>query len=154
MIKARILLVHTEHADLTLLALMLKSLGYEIEEAATDRVAVHLNEPGGVDLMLAGAEPEDVDALELLSYMRREHRQVPVILLFSRPMPDLAKQALRRRPPLPPYRRRPQAHRRGPMARAHRWPLARRRAVSGHWPASWALWGPTPLCGKPSNWPG
>jgi two-component system response regulator HydG len=74
---------------------MLKSLGHEIEEAANDRVAVRLMERGEVDLMLAGVDPADPEALELLSYMRRKHRQVPVVLLFSSPMPDRAKEALR-----------------------------------------------------------
>ena len=74
---------------------MLKSLGHEIDEAANDRVAVRLMERGGVDLVLAGVDPADVEALELLAYMRRKHRQVPVILLFTNPMPERAKEALR-----------------------------------------------------------
>jgi two-component system response regulator HydG len=52
-------------------------------------------ERGGLDLMLAGVDPADGDGLELLSHMRRKHRQVPVILLFSNPMPDRAREALR-----------------------------------------------------------
>jgi two-component system response regulator HydG len=95
MSKARILIVHPEPSALALLSSMLKSLGHEIDEAANDRVAVRLMERGGVDLMLAGVDPTDADALELLSYMRRKHRSVPVILLFSTPMPERAKEALR-----------------------------------------------------------
>jgi two-component system response regulator HydG len=95
MSKARILLVHPEPSALTLMWSMLQPLGHEIDEAANDRVAVRLMERGGVDLMLAGADPADDDALELLSYMRRKHPEVPVILQFSTPMPDRAKQALR-----------------------------------------------------------
>src|SRR3954471_896665 len=95
MSKARILIVNSEASALTLLSSMLKSLGHEIDEAANDRVAVRLMERGGVDLMLAGVDPADADALELLAYMRRKHRQVPVILLFSSPMPERAKEALR-----------------------------------------------------------
>ena len=96
MSKARILIVHPEHSALALLSSMLKSLGHEIDEAANDRVAVRLMERGGVDLMLAGVDPADADALELLSYMRRKHRQVPVLLLFSSPQPERSKEALRR----------------------------------------------------------
>jgi two-component system response regulator HydG len=95
MSKARILIVHPDSSALALLTSMLKSLGHEIDEAANDRVAVRLMERGGVDLMLAGVDPADVEALELLSYMRRKHRQVPVLLLFSTPMPERAKEALR-----------------------------------------------------------
>jgi two-component system response regulator HydG len=95
MSKARILIVHPEPSALDLLSSMLRSLGHEIDEAPNDRVAVRLMERGGVDLMLAGVDPTDADSLELLSYMRRKHRQVPVILLFSTPMPDRTKEALR-----------------------------------------------------------
>src|SRR4051812_32008306 len=95
MSKARILIVHSEPSSLTLMTSMLKSLGHEIDEAANDRVAVRLMERGGMDLMLAGVDPADAEALELLSYMRRKHRHVPVILLFSTPMPDRAKEAIR-----------------------------------------------------------
>jgi two-component system response regulator HydG len=48
-----------------------------------------------VDLMLAVVDPADGEALELLCYMRRKHRQVPVIVLFSAPSPERAKDALR-----------------------------------------------------------
>src|SRR4051812_29655625 len=95
MSKARILIVNSEPSALALLSSMLRSLGHEIDEAANDRVAVRLMERGGVDLMLAGVDPADAEALELLAYMRRKHRQVPVILLLSSPMPERAKEALR-----------------------------------------------------------
>jgi DNA-binding NtrC family response regulator len=95
MSKARLLIVHPEPSALTLLTSMLKSLGHEIDEAANDRVAVRLMERGGIDLMLAGVNPSDADALELLAYMRRKHRQVPVIFLFPSPNPARAKEALR-----------------------------------------------------------
>jgi two-component system response regulator HydG len=95
MTKARLLIVHPEPSALTLLTSMLKSLGHEIDEAANDRVAVRLMERGGIDLMLAGVNSLDADALELLAYMRRKHRQVPVILLFPSPNPERAKEALR-----------------------------------------------------------
>ncbi len=95
MSKARILIVHSEPSALTLLSSMLKSLGHEIDEAANDRVAVRLMERGGVDLLLAGVDPTDAEALELLCYMRRKHRRVPVILLLTTPSPERAKEALR-----------------------------------------------------------
>ena len=52
-------------------------------------------ERGGVDMVLAGVDPADPEALELLSYVRRKHRQVPVILLFPTPNPERTKEALR-----------------------------------------------------------
>jgi two-component system response regulator HydG len=95
MSKARILIVHSEPSTLALLGSMLKSLEHVIDEAANDRVAVRLMERGGVDLVLAGVDPVDPEGLELLAYTRRKHRQVPVILLFTSPNPDRAREALR-----------------------------------------------------------
>jgi two-component system response regulator HydG len=74
---------------------MLKSLGHLIEEAANDRVAVRLMERGRIDLVLAGIDPNDPEALEFVSCVRRKHRDVPVILLFQSPNPERTKGALR-----------------------------------------------------------
>ena len=74
---------------------MLKSLGHIIEEATNDRAAVRLMERNNIDLVLAGVDPLDGEALELLTYVRRKHREVPVILLFPRLHPERAKEALR-----------------------------------------------------------
>src|SRR3954466_12620457 len=95
MSKARLLIVHPEPSALALLSSMLMSMGHEIDEAANDRMAVRLMERGGVDLMIAGVDPSDVEALELLAYMRRKHRQVPVILMFPGSNPERTKEALR-----------------------------------------------------------
>ena len=93
--KPRILILYPDPAGLALLTSMLNSLGHPIEEAANDRAAVRLMERRGIDLVLAGVEPSDADALELLTYVRRKHREVPVILLFPMAHPDRAKEALR-----------------------------------------------------------
>ncbi len=93
--KLRILILYPEQAGLALLTSMLKSLGHIIEEATTDRAAVRLMERNNVDLVLAGVDPLDNEALELLTYVRRKHREVPVILLFPRLHPERAKEALR-----------------------------------------------------------
>jgi two-component system response regulator HydG len=93
--KLRILILYPDPAGLALLTSMLKSLGHIIEEATNDRVAVRLMERNDIDLVLAGVDPGDGEALELLSYVRRKHREVPVVLLFPRLHPDRAKEALR-----------------------------------------------------------
>ena len=74
---------------------MLKSLGHDIDEAPNDRVAARQMERGGIAMVLAGVDPIDPEALELLSYTRRKHRQVPVILLFPTPNPERTREALR-----------------------------------------------------------
>jgi two-component system, NtrC family, response regulator HydG len=93
--KLHILILYPDPAGLALLTSMLKSLGHVIEEATNDRVAVRLMERNDIHLVLAGVDPLDADALELLTYVRRKHREVPVILLFPRLHPDRAKEALR-----------------------------------------------------------
>ena len=93
--KFRILIVCPEPQGLALLTSMLKSLGHLIEEAATDRVAVRLMERNPINLVLASVDPGDAEALELLSYVRRKHPDVPVILMFPRVHPERAKEALR-----------------------------------------------------------
>jgi two-component system response regulator HydG len=93
--KLRILILYPDPVGLALLTSMLKSLGHIIEEATNDRVAVRLMERNDIDLVLAGVDPPDSDALELLSYVRRKHREVPVVLLFPRLHPERAKEALR-----------------------------------------------------------
>jgi two-component system response regulator HydG len=45
--------------------------------------------------MIAGVDPFDPEALELLSYSRRKHPQVPVVLLFPGPNPEKAREATR-----------------------------------------------------------
>ena len=93
--KLRILILYPDPAGLALLTSMLKSLGHAIEEATNDRLAVKLMERNNIDLVLAGVDPLDGEALELLTYVRRKHREVPVILLFPRLHPERAKEALR-----------------------------------------------------------
>src|SRR5947209_3104008 len=68
--KLRILILYPDPAGLALLTSMLKSLGYIIDEANNDRMAVRLMERENIDLVLAGVDPGDTDALELLTYVR------------------------------------------------------------------------------------
>ncbi len=93
--KFRILIVCPEPQGLSLLTSMLKSLGHLIEEAPTDRAAVRFMERNPINLVLASVDPGDAEALQLLTYVRRKHSDVPVILMFARVHPERAKEALR-----------------------------------------------------------
>src|ERR1700743_3214561 len=95
MSQARVLIVHPEPTILALLGSMLQSLGHQIDEASNDRAAVRRMERGGIDLIIAGIDPFDPEALELLSFSRRKHPQVPVILLFPGANPARAREATR-----------------------------------------------------------
>ena len=95
MSQARVLIVHPEPSILALLGSMLQSLGHQIDEASNDRAAVRRLDRGGIDLIIAGVDPFDPEALELLSYSRRKHPDVPVVLLFPGPNPERAREATR-----------------------------------------------------------
>ena len=95
MTQARVLIVHPEPSILALLGSMLQSLGHQIDEAANDRGAVRRLERGGIDLVIAGGNPADPDAMELVTYTRRKHAQIPLLLLFPGPHPERAREAIR-----------------------------------------------------------
>ena len=95
MTQARVLIVHPEPSILALLGSMLQSLGHQIDEAANDRGAVRRLERGGIDLVIAGVNPTDPEAMELVSYTRRKHAQTPLVLLFPGPNPERAREAMR-----------------------------------------------------------
>ncbi len=95
MTQARVLIVHPEPSILALLGSMLQSLGHQIDEAANDRAAVRRLERGGIDLVIAGVNPADPEAMELVSYTRRKYAQTPLVLLFPGPNPERAREAIR-----------------------------------------------------------
>jgi len=79
----RILITHAEASSRALISSMLQALGASLEEVDNDPAAVKRLERGGVDLLVAGVDPEHPEALELLLYVRRKYPKLPVILLFS-----------------------------------------------------------------------
>ncbi|WZO99393.1 sigma-54 dependent transcriptional regulator [Isosphaeraceae bacterium EP7] len=93
--KARILIVLPEPSVHALLDSMLRALGHEIEQAPNDRVAVRRVERGGVDLVVAWADPDEPDALELLNFVRRKFARIPVILMFPKLNPERTREAVR-----------------------------------------------------------
>jgi two-component system response regulator HydG len=90
-----ILIVYRDRVDPTVLTSMLKSLGHIIEETTDDQLAIKLMELKTIDLVLGEVDPLETKALELLTYIRRNHRRISVILLFPRPHAERAKEALR-----------------------------------------------------------
>ncbi len=77
-----------------LLSSMLQTMNCRIEEAPNDRAAVRKLEHASTDAVLAGCDPMDSEALELLAYLRRKHPEVPCVLLFNEPHPDRVREAL------------------------------------------------------------
>lgn len=92
----RILIVHPESSTRTLLTSMLQTLMVQLEEASNDPAAVRRLERGGIDMILAGVEPEDPDALELLHYVKRKFPNIPMVLLLSVGDPERTREARQR----------------------------------------------------------
>ena len=92
--RTRLLIIHPDPAARAMLSSMLRSAAYEVIEATSDRSALRmLEEPPG--LVVNGVGPDDPDALELLSYIRRRHRNIPVVLLFTAPHLGCSSRAIR-----------------------------------------------------------
>ncbi len=96
MSNTRLLIVHPEPSVVALMTSMLQNLGHRIDEASSDRAAVRMLEHGPADLILAGVEPTDPDALEFLTYLRRKHSRTPVILIFASAHPERSREARQR----------------------------------------------------------
>lgn len=92
----RILIVHPEPSARALMASMLQSLGPRLEDVGSDRAAVRRIDQGDISLVVAGVDPFDADSLEILPYIRRKNPRLPVILLFTVPHPERAREALQR----------------------------------------------------------
>lgn len=92
----RILIVHPESSACTLMTSMLQTLSVQLEEANSDRTAVRRLERGGINLIIAGVDPDDPDALELLHYVKRKFPGLPIILLFSVGDADRTREARQR----------------------------------------------------------
>src|SRR4051812_48664130 len=92
MTHTRFLIVHPDPSAIARLESMLHPLRCETVAATSPRPALRLlaTRPG---LVLMGVDPADQDALELLTYIRRHHDALPVILLSPDPHPDLVLRA-------------------------------------------------------------
>src|SRR5262249_62402706 len=69
--QLRILILYPNPEGLALLASMLKSPGYIVEEAVNDRMAVRLLERETIDLVLAGGDPGGAQGPGVPAYRRR-----------------------------------------------------------------------------------
>jgi two-component system response regulator HydG len=88
-----VLIVHPDASVRSLMTSMLQTIGHRIEEVSSDRAAVRLLEHGGVGLVLASGDGEPADTVEFLSYLRRKHGGVPVILVANGMPPERQREA-------------------------------------------------------------
>jgi two-component system response regulator HydG len=73
---------------------MLQGLPIQIHETASEPAAVKWLEQSGTEIVLAGVSPNDPDALELLTYVKRKMPRTPVILLFSEAHAERNREAI------------------------------------------------------------
>lgn len=92
----RLLIVHPDASVRELMISMLQSLNLKIDEAATDSSAARMLDHSAVDVVLAGAEHDVSEALELVSFTRRKQARTPVILFASTPNPEQMREASQR----------------------------------------------------------
>lgn len=92
----RLLIVHPDDSTRALMVSMLQSAGHRLEEADSDRSAARMLEQAPVDLVLAGAEHDVSEALELISFVRRKAARTPVILFAASPNPEQMREAAQR----------------------------------------------------------
>src|SRR3954463_12708074 len=95
MTQSYLLIVHPDEPTRALLRCMLEGLKYRIVEAPGYRIAIGMLGHDPEALVLAGADPGNPEALELLAYLQRQQPRVPHIVLMSGSAPELAGQALR-----------------------------------------------------------
>lgn len=93
--RTQLLLVHRDPATLSMLEAMLHGPAFEVAEATDDRAAVKMLAAKRPGLILMGVDPDEPDALELLSHSHRHYPSVPSLLMLSKPHDGLGRQALR-----------------------------------------------------------
>lgn len=88
-----VLIVHPDASVRSLMTSMLQTIGHPIEEVPSDRAALRLLERGGVGAVLASGDGNPADTVEFLSYMRRKHGGVPVIVVANHLTADRQREA-------------------------------------------------------------
>src|SRR5262245_30568082 len=94
MSHTRVLIVHPDSSVRALLGSMLQANGHRIEEAPSDRAAVRMLEQSPVELVVLGSGTGRDEWLDFLSYARRKHPRVPVVLVLAEPLPERVREAL------------------------------------------------------------
>jgi DNA-binding NtrC family response regulator len=94
MSHTRVLIVHPETSVRALLGSMLQANGHRIEEAPSDRAAVRMMEQSPVELVVLGSDSGRDEWLDFLSYTRRKHPRIPVVLVLTEPHPEWVREAL------------------------------------------------------------
>ncbi|WP_166830891.1 response regulator [Thalassoroseus pseudoceratinae] len=90
-----LLLVEDSLTQATQIRLTLKKAGYDVYVAENGRLALDVLRTHEPDLVLTDLQMPEMDGLELVDAVRRDHPHLPVVLMTSHGSDDIAIQALR-----------------------------------------------------------
>ena len=95
-VKARLLIVDDEEPQRLMLASLLGRAGYEVDAARDGSEALELLHDRSYDLMLTDQRMPKMDGLELLERARRDHSDLPVVLMTAYGSVSTAVEAMKR----------------------------------------------------------
>lgn len=81
--RSRVLIVDDEEQIRTLLVEWLDARGYEVEAAVNGKEAIRLLHKNPFDVVISDIVMPDKDGLELLTYMRRNFPDTPVVMISA-----------------------------------------------------------------------
>ena len=90
-----LLLVEDSLTQATQIRLTLKKAGFDVYVAENGRLAMEVLRTHEPDLVLTDLQMPEMDGLELVDAVRRDHPRLPVVLMTSHGSDDIAIQALR-----------------------------------------------------------
>ena len=91
-----ILIVEDSRTQATAIRLRLEEAGYRTEHAMDGRQALEKIAPFAPDVVLTDLHMPNMDGLQLVEAVRREHPQIPVVLMTADGTEDIAVEALRK----------------------------------------------------------
>ncbi len=93
--KKSILLIDDEPALLQSLGMVLQQGGYHVSDAATSEEAIHLLEASIFHLVLLDLKLSDADGFQLLTSIRQQYPQIPILIFSGSAVPSDPQEARR-----------------------------------------------------------
>jgi CheY-like chemotaxis protein len=85
-VPAKILLADDSAVERLALAHFLRRQGYEVDEREDGRSAIAYLQENEIDLLLLDLQMPNVDGFEVLNYLQKHRRGLPVVLLSGMPV--------------------------------------------------------------------
>ena len=85
-VPAKILLADDSAVERLALATFLRRQGYDVDECADGRSTIAYLQDNEIDLLLLDLQMPNVDGFEVLNYLQKHRRGLPVLLLSGMPV--------------------------------------------------------------------